>query len=131
MTPHTLTLPLPPNLANPSSGRGNWRAAANGKRRYFRQLDGLQNCGLIPPPPTTPYDGVVLDAWMGLGARMDDDNAMLRAYKWPCDWLRTRGYIVDDQQPHCTMHLPIRRIVPVGERRLIITIAPLPRPEGP
>lgn len=123
----TLTFILPPNLAN---GRGHSRWLGMQKKRYFAMMDERQNCGLVPPPPAVPYDHFILDAWMGLGARMDDDNAMLRAYKWPADWLRTRGYIADDQAPACTMRLPVRRIVPEVERVVKITITPSLRAEG-
>lgn len=124
MSPIELTFPLPPNLAN---GRGHSRWSGARKKRYFKMMDERQAYGLVPPPPSVPHERVTLSAWMGLGARMDDDNAMLRAYKWPADWLRTRGYIVNDQAPHCTMTLPTREIVRADERLLEITISPISR----
>lgn len=99
---------MPPNNANLASGHGHWSTVARAKKRYFRQLDERQNCGLIPPPPPAPLTKVVLDAVMVVGQRMDDENAKYRCYKWPCDWLKTRGYIVDDRQPYCAMRDPVQ-----------------------
>lgn len=117
----TLSLPMPPNIAN---GRGHSRWSSADKKRYFKQVDKLAEYNLIPGPPATPLERVVLSAWMGLGAHMDDENAKLRAYKWPADYLRTRGYIVNDDKAHCTMLDPERAIVPVARRGLVITIMP-------
>lgn len=119
-----LALPMPPNNANPGS-RTHWATKGRDKKKYFRDLDERQNCGLIPAPPVRPYDHALVSAWMGLGRRMDDDNAKFRAYKWPCDWLKTRGYLVDDKRPHCQMEDPVQMIVPRDERLLLITITPI------
>lgn len=108
--PLTLTIPMPPNNANPGSGSGHWSTLVRAKKRYFKMLDERQNCGLIPPPPSKPFERVTIAADMMLGRRMDDENAKYRCYKWPCDWLKTRGYIVDDKQPHCTMRNPAQII---------------------
>lgn len=117
-----ISLPMPPNLAN-ERGHSRWSSA--NKKRYFKQVDKLVECNLIPGPPPTPLERVVLSAWMGLGAHMDDENAKLRAYKWPADYLRTRGYIAADDRAHCTMTDPERAIVPIAKRGLVITITPV------
>lgn len=125
MNPIELTLPMPPNLAN---GRGHSRWSGAQKKRYFQALDERQQCGMIPPPPHRPLDSVRLQAAMYLRGTMDDDNAKFRAYKWPADWLRTRGYIVDDKRPHCTMEDPTQHRKQRDENAVvIITISPISR----
>lgn len=124
--PITLTVPMPPNLANWASGRSHWRTKGRAKRDYYAQLDARQNAGLIPPPPASPLASVLLRAVMHLGAAMDDDNAKIRAYKWPADWLRTRGYIVDDKRPHCRMEDPEQIVKRGQEYRVEITLTPSP-----
>jgi hypothetical protein len=116
----TLSLPMPPNLAN-ERGHSRWSGA--NKKRYFKRVDKLAEYNLIPGPPVAPLERTILSAWMGLGANMDDENAKLRAYKWPADYLRTRGYILADDSAHCTMTDPERAIVPLAKRGLVITIA--------
>lgn len=112
---------MPPNLAN---GRGHTRWNNHKKKHYFKSLDQRQGCGLLPPPPKVPLSPVELTAVMYLGGKMDDDNAKFRAYKWTSDWLRTRGYIVDDKRPHCRMIDPEQIITRNYDYRIIITITP-------
>lgn len=102
-----IVVPMPPNNANPGS-RTHWRTKGRDKKKYFAQLDELQKFSMIMPPPKHPLTGVQILGVMVLGARMDDENAKFRCYKWPCDWLKTRGYLVDDRRPHCTMLDPIQ-----------------------
>ena len=89
-----LTVPMPENIAN-AKMRG-WRGLHARKVKYYADLDRRQAAGLIPPPPKQPFASVVISATMYLGAAMDQGNAMHRCEKWPCDWLKTRGYIADD-----------------------------------
>jgi hypothetical protein len=120
----TLTVPMPENLAN-TSQRG-WRGLHARKVRYYAALDRLQAAGLIPPPPKRPFAKASIRATMYLGAAMDAGNAMHRAEKWPCDWLKTRGYIVDDK-PTCLVWdgLPEQRIKRDGHYRIELTLSPL------
>lgn len=119
--PITVTLPLPPNLAN---GRGHSRWIGAAKKRYFAQLDHRQNCGLIQPPPERAIERVVITSVAYVGAPNDSENMHFRAYKWPCDWLRTRGYIVNDDPSHCTMVQP-EQVVKRGQvYRVVLTLTP-------
>lgn len=117
----TLTLPLPPNLGN---GRGHSRWIGAAKKRYFAQLDHRQNCGLIPRPPVKPIERVVVTSVAYVGAVNDEENLHYRVYKWPADWLRTRGYIAADDPAHCTMTQP-RQVVRRGQQyRVELTLTP-------
>ena len=89
--------PMPPNLTNRRSGASHWAVRGREKKDYLAQCDQRQNAGLIPPPPKTPFKQALISSWMLLGGAMDDDNALAR-HKWPLDWLKTRGYIVDDRR---------------------------------
>lgn len=119
--PIVFKLPIPPNLAN---GRGHSRWSGAQKKRYFERLDRRQGYGLIPPPPKEPFAKAELHAVLELGAAMDDDNAKLRAYKWPCDWLKTRGYIVDDRKTRLTMHDPEQSVKRREEYHVHLTLTP-------
>ena len=88
-------IPMPPNLAN---ARMHWAKKHKERVAYFAKLDELQRYGLLPAPPRVPFPKATIGAVMHLGAAMDEGNAMHRAEKWPCDWLKTRGYIVDDRR---------------------------------
>jgi hypothetical protein len=119
----TITVPLPPNLAN---ARMHHMTKHRAMKRYFKQLDARQNGGLIPPPPAQPWPSVVITAEMRLAGRMDDENAKYRCYKWPCDWLKTRGYLVDDKQPYCTMRDPVQVVkrLPDWQYEITLTLTP-------
>jgi hypothetical protein len=118
-----LTVPLPPNIAN-NPGR-TWGGRHHKKKRYFAQLDERQNCGLIPAPPTSALVRVEISATMTLGSKMDAENAKYRAYKWPCDWLKTRGYIANDAPPNCVMRDPEQIIKRDGNPRVEIELTPI------
>lgn len=92
----SVTLPMPPSLANASGQSRHWRSIASAKKRYYRQLDELQLINRIPAPPATPIGKATVAIVMQLGARMDVDNAAARC-KWPLDWLATRGYLENDR----------------------------------
>jgi hypothetical protein len=114
-------MPMPENLAN-TSQRG-WRGIHARKTRYFAALDQLQGANLLPPPPTKPLAKATIRATMYLGAAMDDGNAMHRAEKWPCDWLKTRGYIVDDRRSCVTWEgLPKQIVKRDGNYRIELTL---------
>lgn len=118
-----MTLPMPPSSVNVASGasRNFWVIAAM-RKQYFKMLDERQNNGLIPPPPKVALKHVDIRTAMHVGRRNDDDNAMIRAYKWPCDWLKTRGYIVDDAGPYCRMFPPEQIVKRDGNYRIELSI---------
>lgn len=118
----TLVLPLPPN---PQAGSNHWRAKAMEKQRYFATADTLQGAGRLPGPPRTIPTLVQMSAHMVVGGRMDEDNAKFRAYKLPCDWLKTRGYIVDDKPKHCRMIDPTQEVTRKKPYSLTLILTPL------
>lgn len=90
--------PMPPTLTNSARGRSrHWWSAEKEKKAYWELLDTLQNIGRVPPPPEKAWAVVGVQSTMYLGGGMDDDNAMAR-HKWAFDWLKTRGYLVDDRK---------------------------------
>jgi hypothetical protein len=94
----TLTLPLPENIANKTSGRSHWSVTHRAKKAYYAACDERQRCGLVPPPPREPFAKATIRATLYVFNHMDEGNAMHRVEKWPCDWLKTRGYIKDDRR---------------------------------
>lgn len=126
MTTYVIRVPMPTNLAN--RGRGSSRNGlqlSREKKRYLAQLDTLQAAGLIPEPPLTPWPKARIASVMTLWAAMDDDNAMVR-HKWPCDWLKTRGYIVDDKRKCLTWAgFPEQRIDRKEPAHMTITLVAL------
>lgn len=110
-------VPMPENLAN-TSQRG-WRGLHARKVKYFDALDALQAAGQLPKPPVRPFAKAKIRATMFLGGAMDDGNAMHRCEKWPCDWLKTRGYIVDDRRSCLTWEgLPSQVVKRDGRYRI-------------
>jgi hypothetical protein len=86
---------MPPNLTN--AKRRGWKGTHFGKKKYLAYLDDLQRYGLLPAPPAKRIEKASMSSVMKLGHAMDDDNAMAR-HKWPLDWLKTRGYVLDDRR---------------------------------
>lgn len=124
MTPLRFVVPMPENIAN-TSQRG-WRGLHARKVKYLKALDELQALGLVPPPPKKAFARASISAVMHLGAAMDDGNAMHRAEKWPCDWLKTRGYIVDDNRKCLTWEgLPTQIVKRSAEYFIELTLTPL------
>ena len=139
MTALTLTLPMPPNIANGS--HGHWRARHREKVAYWDALDAvaamsrararaskvpMQRDLVIPDPPPVPYARASIRSTMYLGAAMDDSNAM-RRHKWVEDWLVTRGYLADDRKKCLKWEtFPEQIIKRDGNYRLVLTLTPLP-----
>lgn len=123
--PDTLTFvfPMPTNLANRGRGASrNGLALSREKKRYLKSLDTLQAAGVLPPPPDAAFATARISSVMVLGSAMDDDNAMTR-HKWPKDWLKTRGYIVDDSKKHLTWTgFPEQRVSRKEEASITITL---------
>ena len=120
--PITLVLPLPPNMAN---GRFHWRTKDRLRKVYCAEADRRQAAGLLPKPPAKPLERVTLDVVMHLASRMDHDNAAARC-KFAVDWLKTRGYIVDDSPKHLSwVSFPEQRVKRDGNYRLELTLVPV------
>lgn len=121
----TITVPMPPNLTNRSSGKSHWRVIHREKKSYAKRLDELQLVGLIPPPPLAPLQKAMVCSTMHLGNAMDDDNALAR-HKPLMDWLKTRGYIADDRKKCLSWHsLPQQIVKRDGNYRIELTLRPL------
>lgn len=87
-----LALPLPPNLAN---ARMHWRAKDAARKKYFSQCNTLVQLGLLPGGDN-PERAAVRVLVVSRNA-MDYDNATARI-KWALDWLRSNGYLRDDNK---------------------------------
>jgi hypothetical protein len=120
------SFPMPPRVTNRKSN-SRWTGHSE-KKSYAKQLDELQHIGLIPPPPREAWTKSSIASVMHLGAAMDDDNAMAR-HKPLLDWLKTRGYIVDDRKKNLVWEgLPtqvIRRARPGEHYRIVLTMQSL------
>jgi len=88
----TLLMDAPPNLAN---ARWHWHMKTRLKKKYWKAQDERQLVGLVEPPPSRPFERVSVHALFSLHNRMDPDNLHARL-KWALDWLKSRGYIVND-----------------------------------
>jgi hypothetical protein len=129
MSQLTFSFPMPPNLTN-TVGRGSnhWRAKYATRKTYIARLDELQNAGLLPPPPTLPFKKSLVSSVMHLGAAMDDDNALAR-HKVILDFLKTRGYIVDDRKKNLVWHSLPEQVVKRmkdGGYRIELTLREMP-----
>ncbi|MDB4893127.1 MAG: hypothetical protein JWL61_4982 [Gemmatimonadetes bacterium] len=126
--PLTLVLPMPDNIAN--GAHGHWRTKHAAKVTYWKALDAIQIHGtigpwIVPSPPRTPFAKATLSSVMHLGGAMDDSNAM-RRHKWVEDWLKTRGYIVDDRKKCLTWTgFPEQIVKRDGNHRLVLTLTPI------
>lgn len=98
MTLH-FRLPMPENIANKGM---HWAVKNKRRKAYLAHCDLLQQGGILPAPPAAPLKKATLSVTMTLHNPMDDDNATARI-KWAQDWLKTRGYIVDDSKKHLTL----------------------------
>ncbi len=124
-------IPMPANLAN---GRMHHMVKHRAKVAYWESLDTLcvvssarqhqPTAYLVPPRPPAPMTPVRIDATLHLGGRMDDDNALARL-KWCADWLKTRGYIREDKQPHCRFTIPEQVIKRDGNYRVELKVTQL------
>lgn len=112
---------MPPNIAN---ARMHWIAKHRARKAYFHNCDCYQEIGFIRPPPPDPISRVSLGSTLYLGNYMDDDNALARI-KWAADWLKRRGYIVDDKRPHCQFTIPAQVVKRGQQYKLVITLTPL------
>ncbi len=111
---------MPLNIGN--GGHYHWRTRSNQRKAYLKALDQRQAAKLIPPPPPTPFARARIDSVMHLANVMDKDNAM-RRHKWVLDWLKTRGYITDDNDKHLDwVSFPEQRVKRDGNYRIELTL---------
>lgn len=89
-----MVLPLPVNLAN---CRLHHMVKYRKKKAYWADLDMLLMVKRLPPPPETPWQAVHITFDWYVWNKMDPDGRDARK-KWIIDWLRTRGYIIDDRE---------------------------------
>ena len=113
-----LVLDVPENVANAS--RRHWSVLHRAKKAYYAAQDGRALVGLIPPPPSPPMASVRVLAHFRLWNEMDDDNLKARM-KWPQDYLKTRGYIANDN-PKVVRELVVTQEIDRKNQRLEITI---------
>lgn len=122
LPPIVVVVPMPDNIAN---SRMHWRARDRVKKEYAACLDDMQNCGLIPSPPKAPLQKATVRSVMQLGNAMDDDNAVAR-HKPVLDWLKTRGYIVDDRRANLRWEsFPEQRVKRNGRYSITLTVTPM------
>lgn len=120
-----LSFPLPPNRAN---ARGQWRKHHFARIRYWETLDRWQLIGRIPPPPPEAFYKVMATVTLRLFNRMDQGNALNRM-KWIEDWLRTRGYIVDDTEKHFEYTGLPKQVIARGNQGVDLTLEAIPAPQ--
>lgn len=115
------TFPLPPNRNRAkNSGSWAWNAA---KKTWNANADVASMRKGFPRKPDTPYTSITVSAKLVMPAAMDEENAFYRASKCPMDWLKTRGYIVDDSRKVVTWRgLPEQLIGRKEPPRLEMTI---------
>ena len=117
----TFAFPLPPNLNREQTQ--HWGAKHRQRKDWYALCDKLQTYGKLPAPPVKPLARATVSAVLVMPAAMDEDNAFRRASKWPMDWLKTRGYIVNDTRKVLTWTgLPDQRITRSEEHRVEIVI---------
>lgn len=115
-----LVMDMPLNVANSSQ---HWAVRARAKKAYYVAQDRRQLLGLIEPPPSRPMKYARLAAHFYAWSLMDDDNRTARL-KFVCDWLKTRGYIVDDK-PSCLTITAVTQEIDRANQRLVVTLEPV------
>lgn len=85
--------PLPANRGN--ARFGHFYAQHRSKKKYWELLDTLAMAKRIPRAPQRPYPQAAAEIVLRTYRPMDQDNSHARV-KDVLDWLRTRGYLVDD-----------------------------------
>ena len=120
-----LTLPLPPSPNVAKRNSRHWWAAYRAREKYFEACDAAQGAGLVPPPPRVAIRRAEATAVLTVWNPNDDDNAFFRAYKFPLDWLRTRGYLANDSRKHIRCSVPEQVVDRKGQSSVRLTITPV------
>lgn len=121
MTPLTLTVPLPPNLAN---ARMHWRVKLKAKKAYWETLSMLANMGKIPAEIVSRPPRARIAVTLYLHSPMDDDNAMARV-KWILDWFVTNGYLAGDSRKHLEWDGLPKQFIDRKHPRCVLTLTPV------
>ena len=124
--------PLPPRL-NTNAFRGHWGRAAREKKQWYSNCDARQALGLLPRPPAAPFRHAAIQATLYVARLHDADNAFHRCAKFPLDYLKTRGFIVDDSPTHIHWTgIPTQRVTKNGNAHymeIVLTeLSQLPEP---
>ena len=103
-----IVLPLPPNMAN---GRMHWRVKNRKRENYMQVCTAYRSNGWTEGKrPRKPLTRATIAVTLFLHQPMDADNRMARC-KWPVDWLKADGWIVDDSDKHLTwLAIPEQRV---------------------
>ena len=135
-SPLRFVVPMPEPITNASGRSRHWRVAHSAKRKFWALLDAMTGIPegtafigaqsfLVPRPPVVPLSRAAIRSTMYLGGAMDDDNAMAR-HKPLLDWLKTRGYLVDDRKKNIVWEsLPTQVVKRDGRYRIELTVTPL------
>jgi hypothetical protein len=121
--PLVFVLPLPINSGN---SRTHWAAKDKARREYMQVCDYLAMAKRLPGRPAKPFSRAQLTAAIHHTHDTDADNREARL-KWAIDWLKTRGYIVDDSDAHLD-RTELCRAVPCRkntDRKLVLTLTPV------
>jgi hypothetical protein len=121
--PLVFVLPLPINIGN---SRTHWSAKLKAKKAYWNLCDLMLMAKRLPPRPARPYPWARLTAVIHHTHDTDADNREARL-KWALDWLKTRGYIVDDSDAYLERQTVCGavRCRTLTDRRLVLTLTPL------
>jgi hypothetical protein len=121
--PLVFVLPLPINIGN---SRTHWAAKFKAKKDYWTLCDLMLMAKRLPARPAQPYPRARMTAAIHHTQPTDADNREARL-KWALDWLKTRGYIVDDSDAHLD-RTELCRAVPCRkntDRKLVLTLTPV------
>lgn len=121
----TLVLRLPLPLARQGRADAHWSFRYRNKKKYVLSCDSLMWAKRLPCPPEKPFSKVRISVVAHVYNPNDDDNLMARC-KWALDWMKTRGYIVDDRRK-CVQwaNVPEQVIDRSGPATLTFTLEPL------
>lgn len=114
-----LVLDLPARQLNV---RSHWRVRQRARILFFEASDNRQLLGLVARPPFMPWERSRVWMHFRLWNRMDQDNLWARA-KDVCDWLRTRGYIANDDPK--SLDLTVTQEIDRSNRCVEITLEPV------
>ena len=117
----TLTVPMPPNIAN--ARWPHWGTKQSAWRSWRNRALVLEPW-LVGRRPQLPLERARLEATLILSQQMDEDNAVARL-KWALDLLVERGWLVDDAPTHLDL-APVRQLVDRHQvPRVLLTLTDL------
>lgn len=107
----SITLPAPPNRANPNSS--NFWANYGAKKKYVKQcaLELIVQKSKWPEwARKLPWRKIRWTGTVEVYNSMDDDNRT-SLYKWPLDALRSCGVLLNDSRKECEMSAVPQEVV--------------------